>query len=325
MSVRLENLRTSRSGGIRFELHGVPASFANSIRRILLAGIPTVVLKDVQILENTSQLPHEMLRHRVQMLPLNVRSSETRIIAETKVELRVPALDQSQEITTRHFTIHGDRKDILLKDDDGNDLLFLRLQPNEGVHVTARLGVEATGESQVSTVSYGFVVDPERAKEDKDAYLADIPEEQKELYSRIFDNSRVQRSYAVDEKGLPNAFDFILESWGVLSPQELLRQALALLKVSILEWAKTPITRDWDGLALVASETETHTVGALVQRVLVDRGKTTRAFYDVPHPLLAKMVVKFETAESPEAVLADAVQTIVGWCDTRDAQLTRGV
>lgn len=324
MSVRIDNLRTSRSGGIRFEIHGVPASFANSLRRILLAGIPTVVLKDVQILENSSGLPHEMLRHRVEMLPLNVRSSETRLIAETKVELRIPPLAESQEVTTRHFTIHGDRKDILLKDEDGNDLLFLRLQPNETVHVTARLGVEPTGESQVSTVSYGFLVDPERAREDKDKFLAEVSEEQKELYSRIFDNSRIQRSYFADEKGLPNAFDFFLESWGVLSPQELLRQAFALLKMHIQEWAKTPIKRE-GSLAVVESETETHTVGALVQRVLVDRGKTTRAFYDVPHPLLAKMVVKFETAESPESVLADAVQTIVGWCDTLDAQLSRGV
>lgn len=148
-------LQNPRETGNRmtFEIQDVPASFANALRRIILTGIPTVILKDIQILENSSQLPHEMLRHRVEQLPLQVKSTETRIISETKVELRIPALDTFQEITTKHFTIHGDRKDILMKDEDGHDLLFLRLQPKESVHLTARLGTEPSGESQVSTVS----------------------------------------------------------------------------------------------------------------------------------------------------------------------------
>lgn len=163
----MPTLLNARETGNRmtFEIQDVPASFANALRRIILTGIPTVVLKDVQILENSSQLPHEMLRHRVEQLPLQVKSIEGRIISETKVELRIPALDTPQEITTKHFTIHGDRKDILMKDEDGNDLLFLRLQPKESVHLTARLGTEPSGESQVSTVSYGFHIDEERARQ----------------------------------------------------------------------------------------------------------------------------------------------------------------
>lgn len=193
MALELLNLRTDKNI-VRFELKGVPVSFVNAIRRICLEGIPTVVLKDVQILENSSQLPHEMLRHRVEMLPINVRANETRIISETKVELRVPALDKVQEITTNHFTIHGDRKDVLLKDDMGNPLLFLRLGRNEGVHLTARLGLEVQGESQVSTVSYNFHIDLEQAKEDKDVFLSDVPEGEKERRGREFDNFYIQRS-----------------------------------------------------------------------------------------------------------------------------------
>ena len=193
MALELLNLSTNKNI-VRFELKGVPVSFANAIRRICLEGIPTVVLKDVQVLENSSQLPHEMLRHRVEMLPINVRANETRVISETKVELRVPALDKVQDITTNHFTIHGDRKDVLLKDDMGNPLLFLRLGRNEGVHLTARLGLEVQGESQVSTVSYNFHIDLEQAKEDKDVFLSDVPEGEKERRGREFDNFYVQRS-----------------------------------------------------------------------------------------------------------------------------------
>lgn len=318
----LLNLRNAGTNRLEFELKGVPVSFANSLRRIMLSGIPTVVVKDVQILQNSSQLPHEMLKHRIEMLPINVRASETRIISETKLELRVPSLDAPQEILTRHVIVHGDRKDILLKDEDGNDLLLLNLRAGEAVHVVARLGLESGDTSQVSTVSYGFHIDEEQAREDKDEYLADLDEGDKPQASREFDNFYVQRSFHRDPNGQADWYDFFVESWGVLAPREIVRQSIGLLKVRLQEWAKNPLKRE-GSVNVVESNSETHTIGALVQRVLVDNGKTTRAFYDVPHPLLTKMVVKFETAESPEAVLDNAVSTIVEWCDALDTQLSR--
>ena len=317
------NLRTSGKNAIRFELKNVPVSFANALRRIMLSEIHTVILRDVQILENTSSLPHEMLRHRMEMLPVNVRPSETRIIAETKIEIRVPPMDEGiQTVTTKHFTVTGDRKDILMQDEDGNDLLFLFLNPGESVHVTARLGVENSGSSQVSTVSYGFHIDEELAQEDKDEFLAEVPENEKPVKSKEFDNFHVQRSYVRDSAGQATWYDFFVETWGVNPPKEILRQSVGLLKSKLYEWHKAPIKRE-GALAVVESNSETHTIGALVQRVLLDRGKVTRAFYDVPHPLVSLMVLKFETAESPESVLADAVSTINAWCDTLDAQLSR--
>lgn len=318
----LVNLRNAGVNRLEFELKGVPVSFANALRRIMLSGIPTVVVKDVQILQNTSQLPHEMLKHRVEMLPINVRASETRLLSEAKLELRIPALDAPQEITTRHFTIHAERKDILLKDEDGNDLLFLNLKAGEAVHIMARLGLESTDVSQVSTVSYGFHVDEELARLDKEEYTADLEDDDKATAEREFDSFYIQRSYHRDANDQPDWYDFFVESWGVLAPREIVRQAIGLLKARLQEWAKTTLKREGT-LNVVESNSETHTIGALVQRVLVDRGKTTRAFYDVPHPLLAKMVLKFETSESPEAVLADAVSIIVEWCDALDAQLSR--
>ena len=317
------NLRTSGKNALKFELKNVPVSFANALRRIMLAEIHTVVLRDVQILENTSSLPHEMLRHRMEMLPVNVRPAETRIIAETKIEIRVPPMDEhTQTVTTKHFTVTSDRKDILMKDEDGNDLLFLFLNPGETVHATARLGVENTGSSQVSTVSYGFHIDEELAREDKDEFLAEVSDADKPLKSKEFDNFHIQRSYARDPAGQALWYDFFVETWGVNSPKEILRQAVGLLKSKLYEWQKAPIKREGT-LAVVESNSETHTIGALVQRVLLDRGKVTRAFYDVPHPLVALMVVKFETDESPESVLSDTVSTINTWCDTLDAQLSR--
>jgi DNA-directed RNA polymerase I and III subunit RPAC1 len=55
------------------EFKNVPIAFVNGLRRILLAEIPTVVIRDVQILDNSTKMIHEMLKHRVEMLPVNVK------------------------------------------------------------------------------------------------------------------------------------------------------------------------------------------------------------------------------------------------------------
>ena len=64
----MENVRYSLNGyRLNCEFVKVPIPFVNALRRILLAEIPTVVVRDVVIKENTSQMIHEMLKHRLEM------------------------------------------------------------------------------------------------------------------------------------------------------------------------------------------------------------------------------------------------------------------
>ena len=55
-----------------FEMVGIDASFANALRRILLADVPTVAIEHVYMWNNTSIIHDEVLAHRVGMIPLNV-------------------------------------------------------------------------------------------------------------------------------------------------------------------------------------------------------------------------------------------------------------
>jgi DNA-directed RNA polymerase subunit D len=54
----------------RFYLTGSWPAFANSVRREMIAGVPTLAIDDVRIYDNTSVLFDEMLAHRLGLIPL---------------------------------------------------------------------------------------------------------------------------------------------------------------------------------------------------------------------------------------------------------------
>ncbi len=54
----------------RFVLSGVPASFANALRRSILAEVPVLAIDDVNIYDNTSVLFDEQLALRLGLIPL---------------------------------------------------------------------------------------------------------------------------------------------------------------------------------------------------------------------------------------------------------------
>ncbi len=51
-------------------LKKIPLEYANALRRICLAGVPTFAIDDVVIIENSSVLPDEGIAHRLAMIPL---------------------------------------------------------------------------------------------------------------------------------------------------------------------------------------------------------------------------------------------------------------
>ena len=54
----------------RFYLTGAWPALANSLRREMIAGVPTLAIEDVRIYDNTSVLFDEMLAHRLGLIPL---------------------------------------------------------------------------------------------------------------------------------------------------------------------------------------------------------------------------------------------------------------
>ncbi len=317
----MENVRTSLNGyRLDAELKNVPVSFVNALRRILLAEIPTVVVTNVQILENSSSMTHEMIRHRTEMLPVNVRAEEVAVVRDTKLELRVVADKEPREVTSDDFVATGPRGEILLKDRDlDTPLLFMVLKPGESIHIKANLMIQTTKASQVCISTFRNHIDPEIVKVDRDTFVAqagDDPAAQREA-GRIFDTFHIQRCFSRDPKtGRPNWFDLTVESIGVTPARDLVKKAVEVLQEKIQEFVKLPVLREEEGWYRIEVPGETHTLGALVQETIYIANTTEFVSADIGHPLVPKLVIRFYSkTSSPEAVIESFQKTASALCE----------
>jgi len=285
------------------EFRNFPLTFVNGLRRILLSQIPIVVLRNVEIISNTSQMPYEMLKHRVELLPVNVSPEDTQIIKNASIHL-IKTTKDSLEITTDDFEVKDGRDHLLMKDRDlGTPLLFLRLKPGEGIHLTAKLALEKG--SQVCTAAMSYHVDPERVKHERELWI------EKKEDPRIFDNFYYQKYYSIDDIGRPNWIDLSVESVGVLPSQQIMKLAIKEYRSMINEWFSQAV----DKIAKEGDKTYNinllggHTIGALLQETMYHSG-IQFVSYDIPHPLKPQMILRFVTDKDPEKFLKEIHETI---------------
>ncbi len=310
----VSEVKTSNGGfQLDCEFQNFPVTFVNALRRICISGVPTVVISDIEILKNTSQLPHEMMKHRVEMLPINVSPEDAHTIREAKVELRVLPKDENRTITTDDFVVESGREGLIMKDRDfGTPLLFLKLKAGEEVHIKGRLSIENQNASQVCTATTKWHIDPELAKQNKKVYVEEGGD------PRVFDNFVIQRSYSRDENGRPNWFDVSIESVGVLPAKVILKYAIQVLKKMLMDYMKEAVENiareSEENVYSISLEKGGHTLGALLQEVLYSDKNINFVSYDIPHPLKSVMVIRFATAKTPENVLKLAQDTIAEYC-----------
>ena len=298
---------------MKSEFKGFPVNFVNALRRIMIHGVPTVVIRDVQILENKTQMPHEMLKHRMELVPVNVKPDEASILRDGMVELKIlPDATSDRLVTTDDFTLEAAR---LLKDKDlHTPMLFIKVRKNESLHIRGRLAIDTEVGSQVCTATHSFHVDEELVKQKRQEFV-----EKKEEDVRVFDNFYVQRYYSRDpETGDPNWIDLDVESVGVLPSKEILKLANGILKQRVDKWieeALEKIGREPEPNSYrITMESGGYTVGNLIQKVMYDTGMCTFQSCDMPHPLRSTVVVRFYTTKSPEEVLKKVRSDIHEYC-----------
>jgi len=72
LAVRVTRLTKGADAALEFDLVGCDASFANALRRILIAEVATVAIEHVFVVNNTSIIADEVLAHRLGLVPLAI-------------------------------------------------------------------------------------------------------------------------------------------------------------------------------------------------------------------------------------------------------------
>ena len=206
------------NGTLNFQLTDVDKSFANALRRTLLGNIPIQVMKpeDCIIHSNTSRFTNEMIKLRLSCIPIhepNITKSLTiscNVRNDTSHTIHVTTEAFQQPTLFPPITVY--KKDRYIE--------WLRLRPEEEISFTCKTSVGTANQcgayNSVGTCSYGFTKD----KEASNRAWGEQPRQTTKEDWDCLDSKR----YVV-----PRSFDFILESIGVFTNQELLLLASSIL------------------------------------------------------------------------------------------------
>lgn len=201
-------LKVAKKGkdAIQMTIDGITPSFANSLRRIMIAEVPTLAIEHVDITKNNSALFDEVLAHRLGMIPLVF--DPKKFNAPGECSCRGKGCPSCQvvfavEKSTPGMVTSGDLKSsnkAVKPTDTGFPVVELLDNQQLKLEAIAQLGRGADHiKWQAAIASYG---------------------------------------YEDDAKGNPKTFTFTVESTSGLPPEEIVAQAVEILEGKAAEFKK---------------------------------------------------------------------------------------
>ena len=255
--VQLNN-RPEYGDMLGFTLSGVNVSLANALRRTMLSDIPLIVFRTTpyeknkaNIINNTSRLNNEVIKQRLSCIPIHIKDISSFPLKKYYMEVNVENnTDTIMYVTTENFVIkdvdtHNPVSQDMIReifpanDYTGDFIDFVRLRPKvseelhgEKINLKCEFDIGTAKEdgmfNAVATCSYGYTVDSVL----QDAELArkkqswkDEGKSQEEIDFeaenwKLLDGMRITKR---------DSFDFIVQSVGVYSDNEIVDKACEIL------------------------------------------------------------------------------------------------
>jgi len=228
----------------------VDLSFANSLRRVILAEIPTMAIDLVEIEANTSVLADEFITHRLGLIPLNSKN------VDDVVYSRDCDCDQYCELCSVTLTLHarctGDdimkvyARDLVvdamrpnqwvgtpvITDPDGLGTLICKLRKGQELRMKciAKKGIAKEHAKWAPTAAVGFEYDPHNKLRHMDLWYEEDPAKEwpKSKYAAWEDPP--QEGEPFDYDAVPSRFYFEVESVGNLESDTVIQQGIKVLQ-----------------------------------------------------------------------------------------------
>jgi len=261
-------MREEGDGILAFRLYNCNVSFANAIRRTILSDIPVAVFITephdkckTDILVNTSSRMHnERIKHQLSCIPICYPFPDPDILANYFIECNVQnTTSQVLHVTSRDFQLvrkHSSREEsasdkrrhIPSRDElfpahpltnDYIHLMQLRPEiskelPGDHLHFISQMSIATHRDSSkfnvVSTCSYGFTVDPKKQKQALEEKVLEWQEAQPDITPEELEVKKTDWTLLDGQRiFVPNSFDFVVESIGIYTNEEIVAEACRIL------------------------------------------------------------------------------------------------
>ena len=325
---------------LKFTISDINMSFANAIRRIILSEIPCVVFRTTpyennraEIEINTSRLNNEIIKQRLSCIPIHISDKDFPYYDhEIHVDMKNEG-DSVNFVTTKDFKMYNTKTETYLTDDavkeifppdliTGDYIILTRLRPKisddiPGEHLKMKCKLEIGTAKEngsfnvVSTCGFAATPDAEKIKEKWDKIEKELKErgvskediQSKELDWNYLDAKRITKA---------DSFDFIIETVGIFSNEEIVRRAggimldkLETFKKMIddgslkIETSKTTMDNCYD----IILEKEDYTLGKVLENILYEKyyQKTINfCGFQKPHPHIDLSILRVNFIERVE-------------------------
>lgn len=263
MTSKIANLK-EEDGRMTFTISNIDVSYINAVRRTILSDIPIVVCKTTPyeenkatIIANTSRLNNEIIKQRLSCIPIHINYLDTDKVSIENYLLELDVdnkTDTTMIVTTKDFKILNTVSNKYLDDGQVKKIFppfippngsgeyyidFLRLRPKisdeipgEKIKLTCKFGVGTARDDSMfnitGTCSYGYTPDPEKIQEQLEIRKQKWKDEGKKEDEIKFEaaNWKLLEGMRYVTK---NSFDFIIESVGIYSNEQIIIESCKIL------------------------------------------------------------------------------------------------
>ena len=237
---------------IKFTLSDCTMALANSLRRILLAEVPTMAIDLVEFESNTSVLADEFIAHRLGLVPLasqrvkdfryNRDCNCSQYCTNCSVELVLNVRHEGEgtrDVTTADFiSSHDHVKPVKFQsatgDETGKNILLVKLRKGQELRAKciAKKGVGKEHAKWSPTAAVAFEYDPDNALKHTTYW---VEEDVSAEWPRSPNSEGTQPlpPGQFDPTADPTKFYFDVETSGSLKPSEVLFSAFSILQTKL--------------------------------------------------------------------------------------------
>ncbi|KAI9835643.1 MAG: 45 kDa subunit of RNA polymerase II [Sclerophora amabilis] len=239
--------------GVRvdFTLQNVDLAFANSLRRTVLAEVPTLAIDLVEVEANTSVLADEFIAHRLGLIPLNSKNVDDVVYTrdcencdqyctECSVMLTLHARctgDEVMKVYARDLVVGEPRPNEwvgnpIITDPEGLGSVICKLRKGQELRMKciAKKGIAKEHSKWAPTSAVGFEYDPHNKLRHLDYWYEEDPAKEWPKSKNADWEEPLQEGEAFDFDAVPNRFYYDVETVGGLEPDAIIQQGIKVMQ-----------------------------------------------------------------------------------------------